>query len=419
MAKPDAGPWYKVAPHRRGARRSSAPSAASTSGTRPSAPCRRRSAATSSPRAAPSSAPSPEEERFKYGSLGAEADLGIPYPIFHVLPRVFGDLLPGPGGYRAFGIPWEEGRELPVGFSKKTMGFPRITQTCAICHAASYRTAPDATPVIVPTGPSHTTNAMAFLDFLEAAANDPRWSGDGMMPRDRAQLRPRARRQADLPLPDHPDREEARAGAGAGLRLDPHPRPPGLGARPRRPVQPDQVQPPRAPRRRHRRQRRLPLDLERRPPREHLAQLGRRDPGPARGLHRLARSGIGAPPETVVADMEKHREYLRAKQPPPYPFPIDAALAAQGEAVWAANCADCHAPGGAYFGRTVPIEEIGTDRERFDTWTQAERRRHQRQGAASSASSARRWSRTWATPASRSTASGCARPTCTTARSRR
>ena len=175
-------------------------SAASTSGTRSSAPCRRRSAATSSPRAAPSSAPSPEEERFKYGSLGAEEDLGIPYPIFHVLPRVFGDLLPGPGGYRAFGIPWEEGRELPVGFSKKTMGFPRITQTCAICHAASYRTAPDATPVIVPTGPSHTTNAMAFLDFLEAAANDPRWSGDGMMPRDRAQLRPRDRRQADLPL---------------------------------------------------------------------------------------------------------------------------------------------------------------------------------------------------------------------------
>ena len=64
----------------------------------------------------------------------------------------------------------------------KTVGFPRITQTCAICHAASYRTSPDAEPVIVPTGPSHTTNAMAFLDFLEAAANDPRWSGDGMMP---------------------------------------------------------------------------------------------------------------------------------------------------------------------------------------------------------------------------------------------
>ena len=70
--------------------------------------------------------------------------------------------------------------------------------------------------------------------------------------------------------------------------------------------------------------------------------------------------------------MLKHRDYLRAKQPPPYPFPLDAALAARGEAVWAANCAACHAPGGARFGRTVPIDEIGTDRERFDTWTQAD-----------------------------------------------
>ena len=73
---------------------------------------------------------------------GRSGSSGIPYPIFHVLPRVFGDLMPGPGGYAAFGIPWEEGRELPVGFSKKTVGFPRITQTCAICHAASYRTSP-------------------------------------------------------------------------------------------------------------------------------------------------------------------------------------------------------------------------------------------------------------------------------------
>lgn len=45
------------------------------------------------------------EERFKYGSLGAEWELGVPYPIFHVLPRVFGELMPGPGGYAAFGIP--------------------------------------------------------------------------------------------------------------------------------------------------------------------------------------------------------------------------------------------------------------------------------------------------------------------------
>ena len=310
------------------------------------------------------------EERFKYGSLGAEADLGVPYPIFHVLPRVFGDLMPGPGGYRAFGIPWEEGRELPVGFSKKTMGFPRITQTCAICHAASYRTAPDATPVIVPSGPSHTTNAMAFLDFLEAAANDPRWSGDGMMGE--------IERNFDLKLDDKLmyrfviipiARKRVLEQAEDFAWIHTHDRPawgPGrdgpfnltkfnlLGL-------PDDDT----------------VDNADFPSiwnaglRENTSLNWAGETQDPLAVYIDSALGIGAPPETVTADMEKHRDYLRAKLPPAYPFPIDAALAAEGEAVWAANCAECHAPGGARFGRTVPIDEIGTDRERFDTWTQA------------------------------------------------
>ena len=113
------------------------------------------------------------EERFKYGSMGAEEDRGLPYPLFVVLPRAMPDLLPGPGGYRSLGIPWEEGRELPVGFSKKTMGFPRITQNCAVCHTSTYRTSADAKPVVFPTGPSHTSNVQGFLDFLEKAGRDP------------------------------------------------------------------------------------------------------------------------------------------------------------------------------------------------------------------------------------------------------
>jgi len=44
--------------------------------------------------------------------------------------------------------------------------------------------------------------------------------------------------------------------------------------------------------------------------------------------------------------------------------------AASMGALRAAECADCHAEGGRYFGGVVPIEEIGTDRERFDTWSQ-------------------------------------------------
>ena len=122
------------------------------------------------------------EEQFKYGSMNAENERGIPYPIFYVLPRVFPQCLPGKklGGYRAFGLPWEEGRELPVGFSKRRLGFDRITQTCAICHTATYRMSATDKPVIVPTGPSHTTSSQEFLRFLRCAANDEKFSFDGM-----------------------------------------------------------------------------------------------------------------------------------------------------------------------------------------------------------------------------------------------
>src|SRR5260370_38022599 len=61
-----------------------------------------------------------EEEHFKYGSLGAEGDRGIPYYLWMVLPRVFPDLMPGPGGYKSVWIVLEEGHENPVGLSKKS-----------------------------------------------------------------------------------------------------------------------------------------------------------------------------------------------------------------------------------------------------------------------------------------------------------
>ena len=86
------------------------------------------------------------EERFKYGSIGAENEQGLPYYLWLVLPRMFPDLLPGPGGYVSLGLHWEEGRELPIGFSKKTVGFPRVAINCAFCHSGTVRTAPNAAP---------------------------------------------------------------------------------------------------------------------------------------------------------------------------------------------------------------------------------------------------------------------------------
>src|SRR5258708_4110480 len=54
-------------------------------------------------------------ENFLYGSVGAEGTAGIPLWIAAVLPRIFPDYLPGPGGYASLGLPWEEGKEFPAG----------------------------------------------------------------------------------------------------------------------------------------------------------------------------------------------------------------------------------------------------------------------------------------------------------------
>src|SRR5215831_4944496 len=90
--------------------------------------------------------PSPEEH-FKYGSIGVEVPAGIPYWIWVVLPRVFADKLPGAGGYVALGASWEMGKEMPIGFTKETVGIPRVGVNCAGCHTTSVRENEKAAPV--------------------------------------------------------------------------------------------------------------------------------------------------------------------------------------------------------------------------------------------------------------------------------
>jgi mono/diheme cytochrome c family protein len=69
--------------------------------------------------------------------------------------------------------------------------------------------------------------------------------------------------------------------------------------------------------------------------------------------------------------MEALDHFLSELPPPKYPFSIDTALAARGRPIYARECAACHDAGGRYTNKLVPPDEIGTDRERLDTWTQA------------------------------------------------
>jgi mono/diheme cytochrome c family protein len=81
-------------------------------------------------------------------------------------------------------------------------------------------------------------------------------------------------------------------------------------------------------------------------------------------------------------DDYRHVEaWLESLEAPIWPGTVDALLAARGRALYANHCAPCHgAPArdprvaDGYPERMVPIDEIGTDRARFDALTTDQRR---------------------------------------------
>ena len=93
-------------------------------------------------------------EHFKYGSIGAEPNEGLPYWLWQAMPVVCADRLGG-AGLSAVGILWEPGHELPIGFSKRSQfGGDRVAINCALCHTATYRSSAADPRRIVVGGPA-------------------------------------------------------------------------------------------------------------------------------------------------------------------------------------------------------------------------------------------------------------------------
>lgn len=70
--------------------------------------------------------------------------------------------------------------------------------------------------------------------------------------------------------------------------------------------------------------------------------------------------------EATFADIQA---FLKSLQPPKYPLPIDRRLAGHGEQIFLQECARCHGTYGdtwTYPNKIISIDEIGTDRSRFE-----------------------------------------------------
>src|SRR4051794_7037614 len=321
-----------------------------------------------------------DEEHFLYGSVGTEPDQGVPYWIWVVLPRIFPEYLPAPGGYASIGILARDGHEMPIGLSKVTVGFPRVGINCAMCHAASFRANVDDIPTVYPAAASHQTGEQEYLRFLIACASDARFTPGTILGEiarntnlsfiDRMLYRfaiiPGTRR-AILRLRDNDGWMTSRPDWGRG-RIDPF-NPVKFGIL-RQPVD-DTIG----------NSDMMPLWNQ-----AHRDGTAYHWDGLSTSLREVVQSsalGDGASRRWVERDYAKWNEtdprkmsslrrvlnYIGSVPAPKYPLPVDSALAATGAPIYKAQCAECHEAGGRRFSEVIPLEEIGTDRHRLDMWT--------------------------------------------------
>jgi|APFre7841882724_1041349.scaffolds.fasta_scaffold09640_2 mono/diheme cytochrome c family protein len=321
------------------------------------------------------------EEHFKYGSTGGERESGFPYWIFQALPQVCAEHLPGKG-YASLGMIFEEGKDLPVGMSKRRYtGIDRTFLNCAVCHASTVRDAPDAKPRLYLGMPAANLDIMAFEKFFFGCAKDPKFSAEYIVPEARRLVQAQG---GDLDLLDrylvYPVavalmRERLLMLAGRfSFVMDQ----PAWG-----PGRVDTFNSAKVifnfP------MHRLP-DHEKNAPAD-FPSIWLQQPREGMQLHwdgnntavternKSAAFGTGTTPPTIdLANIGRIEHWLLTKEPPKYPYPVDAARAARGAALYQEYCAGCHGAGprdfrGEHVGRVMPIEAIGTDRRRLDSYT--------------------------------------------------
>lgn len=306
-------------------------------------------------------------EHFKYGSIGSEPANGIPYWIFKVMPDMFPERLPGQG-YASLGLIEEPGRDLPIGFSKRRVIIDRVGLNCAVCHSGTVRETPGSQPIVILGMPAHRLELENYIRFLTAAALDPRFTTDNVMTfiEARTKLGPVERfiYRMSIPLT-----REALIEQGARLEF--------INKRPDwGPGRVDTFNPYKAI------QFHWPMDQDDSIGTSDYPAIWNQRPREGMQLHwdgnntsveernKSAALGAGVTPATIDLDrLKRIEDWLLDFKAPPYPYTINDSLASKGEAIYRQHCSSCHDFGSALVGKVTPIDEIGTDPHRLDSYT--------------------------------------------------
>lgn len=312
-------------------------------------------------------------DQYKYGSIGTEELQGIPYELWVVLPEVFADLLPpGPGkGYERFGFLYEPGHVTPIGTTYREKPIGLVGLNCALCHVGTYRDTPSSARQIVLGMPSNQMRLWDYIQFLRKVRRDERFNADTLLAAIDRRFPGRLSffdrqfwRYAVIP--------EVQKGLEEADRdfewLDSRP--------PYGPGRVDTFNP---------LKQRADFDMEadhtvgtvdfpsiweqRTRIGMYLHWDGNNDSLRERNLS-AARAVGGTDDSLDIHQLNRIADWLLDLPPPAFPRArINPPLARRGQTFYEQQCASCHDIGGARIGQVTPIDEIGTDRERLDSFT--------------------------------------------------
>ncbi len=344
---------------------------------------------------------------FKYGSTGGERTMGIPYWFWVALPEMFPEYLPdgkAGRGYQSFGMIYEPGKDprydLPVGVSRRNFrGIDVVYLNCAVCHTGTVRRAAGEQRTIIAGMPANDLNLGAFEHFLTTIPLDQKFTPQRMLDQIDA-MKDSPNRL--IPKPDLINRLIFRLYASYVMRekmLMLRQRLGFVHAETWGPGRVDTFNAPKA---------LLNFNMTHADARE---LMGNADfpsiwnQGPREGMrlhwdgnntsvderNLSAAFGTGAYPPTLDPKLVlRTRNWLMTAKPLAYPYGIDEGLAAKGKGIYEARCMGCHGTREAPFrstplrgdekagdpvlatekvGSVVPIDLIGTDRHRYDSYT--------------------------------------------------
>ncbi len=319
------------------------------------------------------------EEHFKYGSTGGERESGFPYWIWRVLPKVCAEHMPQPGaGYEAFGMTYEPGKELPIGMSmRRNMGLDRVFLNCAVCHQSTVRDKSDAPARIYLGMPAAKLNLMAFEKFMFDCAADEKFRAEYIVPSIRAEKGRLSFIDRNVVYP------VAIALMRERLLM--------LKSRFAVPLKGPEWGPGRVDTFNSAKVL-FNFPLDKLPPEElfgaaDFPSLWNQRPRRGMQLHwdgnntmveernKSAAFGTGTTPPTIdTKAIGRLEDWMLDLKAPAYPYSVNKDLVARGAPLYKRYCASCHGANGQEFsgdkvGKVTPIDVIGTDRGRLDSYT--------------------------------------------------